>query len=53
MDHLPPGFRYRQGSASVDGVMIEPQVSGRDLRWPGLAVNSGQTRTVRLVLVVG
>ena len=53
VDHLPPGFRYRQGSASVDGVMIEPQVSGRDLRWPGLAVNSGQTRTVRLVLVVG
>ena len=53
VDRIPPGFRYRLGSATVNGVLREPLVSGRDLAWPGLSFAAGERKTLRLVLVVG
>ena len=53
VDRVPPGFRYRQGSARLDGVAIEPRVNGRQLSWPGLSVGSGQNRQLKLILLVG
>jgi large repetitive protein len=53
VDTIPPGFRYRVGSATVDGVPLEPQVAGRVLTWPNLTFNPGQRRVFRMVLVIG
>ncbi|WP_018749268.1 SdrD B-like domain-containing protein, partial [Chitiniphilus shinanonensis] len=52
-DQLPPGFKYRSNSATVDGVRQEPTVAGRALTWSGLDFEAGQQRTVKLLLVVG
>jgi len=52
-DRLPPGFKYRSGSASVNGVRIEPNVSGRDLSWSNQTFAAGETKTYKLILVVG
>ena len=52
-DTLPPGFKYKSGSASLDGVASEPRISGRVLTWPNLTLNAGATRTIKLILVVG
>ncbi len=52
-DIVPPGFKYKSGSASVDGVMAEPVANGRNLAWSNLTLASGATRTVKLLLVVG
>ena len=53
VDEVPPGFKYVSGSAQLDGVKLEPAVSGRTLRWRNLTFTAGQTRTFKLVLVVG
>ncbi len=53
VDALPPGFKYRTGSATIDGKRIEPTLAGRTLTWSGLTVGRGQTRTLKLLLVVG
>lgn len=56
-DFIPPGFKYKVGSATVDGVPLEPAVNGRELTWVGqnfAAVNTAGSRHVyRLILVVG
>ncbi|MGY1488780.1 SdrD B-like domain-containing protein [Methylobacillus pratensis] len=52
-DRLPPGFKYRTGSASVNGVRIEPEVNGRDLAWANQTFSAGETKTFKLILVVG
>ena len=52
-DQVPPGFKYKSGTASVDGVAKEPTVSGRDLTWANQTFAAGQKRVVRLMLVVG
>jgi len=56
-DVVPPGFKYKVGSATVDGVHLEPAVSGRELAWAGqnfAAANAAGSRHVyRLILVVG
>lgn len=53
VDQIPPGFRYRTGTATLDGVPVEPQVDGRTLRWPNLRFTAGERRTWRMALVVG
>ncbi|WP_346837320.1 isopeptide-forming domain-containing fimbrial protein [Microbulbifer sp. SAOS-129_SWC] len=53
VDFFPAGFKYVAGSARVDGRAIEPQVDGLQLVWPDLRVQPDQTRTVKLLLVVG
>jgi large repetitive protein len=52
-DLVPAGFKYRSGSARVDGVAREPEIRGRELSWPDLSFGPNQTRTVQLVLIVG
>ena len=53
VDQLPPGFKYRTGSAKIDGVAVEPVASGRDLTWPAMPVAAGQTITLKLLMTVG
>ncbi len=52
-DQIPPGFRYRPGTATVNGVALEPAISGRVLTWTGLNFAAGERKTFRMVLVVG
>ncbi|GMG86400.1 isopeptide-forming domain-containing fimbrial protein [Biformimicrobium ophioploci] len=53
VDFFPAGFKYVAGSARVDGEAIEPQVEGLQLAWDNLSVGAEQTRTAKLLLVVG
>ena len=53
IDELPPGFKYRSGSARLNGAAVEPISSGRTLRWPNLTFTANETKTLTLVLVVG
>lgn len=52
-DRVPAGFRYREGSALLDGVAIEPIQNGRLLSWPDLTFTAGETKRFQLILVVG
>ena len=53
IDHFPAGFKYVRGSAQVDGKAMEPQVNGQQLRWSGLNVQTGKSRVIKLLLIVG
>jgi len=53
VDRFPAGFKYVPKSARLDGVAQEPTTSGRTLIWDGLTLQSEQTRTLQLLLVVG
>ena len=53
VDRIPPGFRYRNGSATINGVAQEPLVSGRDMSWTNQTFAAGERKTYRIVLVVG
>ncbi|MDD5391065.1 MAG: SdrD B-like domain-containing protein [Gallionellaceae bacterium] len=64
-DLLPPGFKYKAGSASYDDdcngpiapVHLEPTVSGRTLTWPNRTFTAAGTaqscKRIKLILVVG
>lgn len=52
-DTVPPGFKYKPGSATIDGVAVEPTVNGRVLTWPNLTFAPNATRTIKLLLIVG
>jgi len=52
-DQIPPGFRYRTGSARLNGVPLEPTVSGRSLVWSNLSFTPNERKTVRILLQVG
>lgn len=52
VDTIPPGFKYVDGSARFDGVPREPVRTGRELRWDGIALQSNEQHTVKLLLVV-
>lgn len=52
-DLVPPGFRYRLGSASLNGIRLEPTVAGRELNWRNLTFTPNERKTFRLLLVVG
>lgn len=52
-DALPPGFRYRTGSATYNGLPLEPAVSGRQLSWPSQTFAPAEKKTYKLILVVG
>jgi uncharacterized repeat protein (TIGR01451 family) len=53
VDRFPAGFHYVEGSARIDGVPVEPTVSGRELLWTGLDVGGSGHLTLRLLLAVG
>jgi len=52
-DTLPPGFKYKTGSASFDGAPSSPVISGRTLSWTNLSFAANASHTVKLLLVVG
>ena len=52
-DHIPPGFRYRTGSATLNGVPVEPVVSGRLLNWKAQTFAANEKKTFQLLLMVG
>ncbi|HEY1071543.1 SdrD B-like domain-containing protein [Brevundimonas sp.] len=52
-DRTPAGFRYREGSARINGVAVEPIQNGRLLTWNDLTFAAGETKRLELILVVG
>lgn len=52
-DRIPPGFRYRNGSATLNGVPVEPTVNGRDLIWPNQTFAPNERKVWKLILLVG
>ena len=52
-DIIPPGFKYRKGSARLNGVKNEPVIAGRQLTWPNLTFAPGERKTFTMILVVG
>lgn len=53
VDNIPAGFRYKVGSATLNGVHVEPTVSGRRLTWLSQTFGPSERKTIRLLLVVG
>jgi uncharacterized repeat protein (TIGR01451 family) len=52
-DQVPPGFKYRSGSATLNGAHLEPAVTGRSLTWANQTFAAGEKKTYKLVLTVG
>ncbi len=53
LDTIPAGFKFVNGSGSLDGTKLEPAVNGRSVTWESQVLNSGDTKTYKLILVVG
>jgi uncharacterized repeat protein (TIGR01451 family) len=53
VDRFPPGFRYMEGSARLDGEPTEPVLTDRELIWSGLAISGAGRHTLELLLAVG
>ncbi|MDF1526735.1 MAG: isopeptide-forming domain-containing fimbrial protein [bacterium] len=52
-DIFPAGFKYKTGSARLNGSEVEPLINGRDLVWDHLNLSVNQEITIQLLLVVG
>jgi uncharacterized repeat protein (TIGR01451 family) len=52
-DVMPPGFKFRIGSATLNGVPTQPTVNGRELDWSGLTFAPSEVKTFKLMLIVG
>ena len=52
-DQIPPGFKYRSGSSSLNGAPLDPLVVGRLLNWQNQRFEPGETKTYKLILIVG
>jgi uncharacterized repeat protein (TIGR01451 family)/fimbrial isopeptide formation D2 family protein len=52
VDRYPAGFRYVEGSARVDGIEIEPEINGLELRWSGLTLPASDQLEIQLILAV-
>ena len=50
VDTFPPGFRYVEGSARIDGVPTEPTVSSRELLWSDITLAAEAQHTIQLLL---
>jgi uncharacterized repeat protein (TIGR01451 family) len=53
VDRFPPGFRYIEGSATIDGEPVEPVVNDRELVWSDLGVGFSGSRTLVALFGVG
>jgi uncharacterized repeat protein (TIGR01451 family) len=53
VDILPPGFKYVPGTAAINGIAAEPQVTDRELRWSRQTIPANATVTYKLTAVVG
>ena len=52
-DQMPPGFKYRNGSATRNGLPAPPVVNGRALDWAGMTFAPSEKKTFVLLLAVG
>lgn len=53
IDILPPGFKYKSASATIDGLASEPVITGNQLIWLNQNLAPNTTKTIKLVLIVG
>lgn len=53
VDQLPAGFRYRAGTARMNGTPVTPIENGRLLTFPAANFAAGETKTYDLILTVG
>jgi uncharacterized repeat protein (TIGR01451 family) len=53
VDTLPPGFKYKSGTGSLNGVRLAPILNGRTMTWKNQSVAAGATLTFKMFLVVG
>ena len=53
VDAIPPGFKYKVGSASMNGISAEPVITGRTMTWRNLVFAAGEKKIFRIILVVG
>lgn len=53
VDTFPAGFKYVAGSGRMDGVPVEPVVSGNQLSWGNLQLATNTKRVIQLMLIVG
>jgi len=53
VDQVPAGFRYRTGSARMNGTPVTPVENGRQLTFPPVSFATDETRTFDLILTVG
>ena len=53
IDHLPPGFKYVQGSAIIAGNKVEPVISEQTLTWNDLNFGANQQYKIDLITVIG
>ncbi|MBW9052284.1 DUF7507 domain-containing protein [Rhizobium mesosinicum] len=51
VDTMPAGFRFVEGTATVDGVKVTPQVAGRQIRFPDISVDGRSVVEIRLRLL--
>ena len=52
-DQLPPGFKYRDGTATRNGVKVVPTITNGVVTWPVETFAPKQKNTYTLLLVVG
>jgi len=53
VDQLPAGFRYRTGTARMNGLPVTPVENGRLLTFPAANFAAGESKTYDLILTVG
>jgi uncharacterized repeat protein (TIGR01451 family) len=53
IDNYPAGFKYVTGSSRVDDAEIEPQINGRRLTWDVQGLDVGESKVIKLLLIVG
>lgn len=53
VDRIPAGFRYRNGSATLNGVLSEPTINGRQMTWRNLSFTPNERKVFKLILTVG
>jgi uncharacterized repeat protein (TIGR01451 family) len=53
IDRFPPGFRYIEGSATIDGEPTEPVIADGELVWSDLGVGFSGRRELKMLMAVG
>lgn len=52
VDIFPPGFKYVEGSARVNGVAMEPVKTNRTLTWSGMSLPTQGKQEIKLLFIV-
>ncbi len=53
VDTFPPGFKYVSGSASLNGVALDPVLANGTLSWSNLTLEPGVVYILKMLLIVG